>query len=116
MTSKIAKTNPGAGDVWLWVAIHAGSKLAPCWRIGGRSAYDGSVFVADLASRLKSGVQLTSDGHKAYPEAVEGAFGCDVDYAMLVKLYGKDQRDDERGLKVAHYPALMALGQLDLSC
>lgn len=96
VTGEIAAKNPGAGDVWLWVAIDADSKLVPCWRLGDRGAYSASVFVSNLASRLRGRVQLTSDGHKAYLDAIEGAFGCEVDYAMLVKLYGTDQHEDER--------------------
>ena len=84
-----AKTAPyGAGDVWTWTAIDAETKLIPSWFVGGRDAECASWFMNDLASRLANRVQLTSDGHKAYLEAVEGAFGADVDYAMLVKLYG----------------------------
>lgn len=78
----------GAGDVWTWTAIDAETKLIPSWYVGGRDAECASVFMNDLASRLSNRVQLTSDGHKAYLEAVEGAFGADVDYAMLIKLYG----------------------------
>ena len=96
VTSKIADKNPSAGDVWLWIAVDADTKLVPCWTLGGRDAYAANSFIADLASRLRSRVQLTSDGHKLYLEAVEGAFGCDVDYAMLVKMYGKDKHEDER--------------------
>jgi IS1 family transposase len=84
-----AKSAPdGAGDVWTWNAIDADTKLIPSWFVGGRDAECASWFMNDLASRLANRVQLTSDGHKAYLEAVEGAFGADVDYAMLVKLYG----------------------------
>lgn len=96
VTSEIAEKNAEAGDVWLWTAIDAESKLIISWRLGSRSAYDANVFMDDVASRLASRVQLTSDGYKVYLEAVEGAFGCDVDYAMLIKVYGKDQREDER--------------------
>src|SRR5271163_960360 len=84
-----AKAAPdGAGDAWTWTAIDAETKLIPSWFVGGRDAECASWFMNDLASRLANRVQLTSDGHKAYLEAVEGAFGADVDYAMLVKLYG----------------------------
>lgn len=78
----------GYGDVWLWVAMCADTKLVPCWHIGRRDAEAGREFIADLADRLRDRVQLTTDGYKAYLEAVEEAFGADVDYAMLVKLYG----------------------------
>lgn len=84
-----AKAAPeGAGDAWTWTAICADTKLVAAWAIGPRDggiAYD---FMQDLAGRLANRVQLTTDGHKAYLEAVEGAFGADIDYAMLVKLYG----------------------------
>jgi IS1 family transposase len=77
-----------AGDTWTWVAIDADSKLAISWLVGGRDSEYAGAFMDDVASRLANRVQLTSDGHKAYLEAVEGAFGGDIDYAMLVKLYG----------------------------
>ena len=77
----------GFGDVWTWAAIDADTKLIPCYLVGGRGAEYAKKFVADLASRLAHRVQLTTDGHKAYLTAVEGAFGADVDYAMLDKIY-----------------------------
>ena len=84
-----AKAAPAeAGDVWTWTAIDAETKLVPSWRVGDRSGETAIDFMDDLRSRLADRVQLTSDGHKAYLEAVEGAFGGDVDYAMLVKMYG----------------------------
>ena len=78
----------GAGDVWTWTALDADTKLMVSHFVGGRDGQCASWFMDDVASRLANRVQLTSDGHKAYLEAVEGAFGADVDYAMLVKLYG----------------------------
>ncbi len=79
----------GRGDAWIWAAICADTKLVPCWHVGGRDANAGYLFMEDLASRLANRVQLTTDGHRAYLSAVEGAFGWgQVDYAMLVKLYG----------------------------
>lgn len=77
-----------AGDVWTWTAIDADTKLIASYLVGGRDSEYAMWFMDDLASRLTNRVQLTSDGHKAYLEAVEGAFDADVDYAMLVKLYG----------------------------
>jgi len=77
---------PGYGDVWTWVAVCADTKLVSCWRIGDRNAWDAQHFMYDLASRLANRVQ-TTDGHRVYLQAVEGAFGYQVDYAMLVKLY-----------------------------
>lgn len=78
----------GAGDVWTWTAIEANTKLIVSHFVGGRDGECAMWFMDDLRSRLANRVQLTSDGHKAYLEAVEGAFGGDVDYAMLVKIYG----------------------------
>lgn len=78
----------GYGDLWTWTAICADTKLVPSWLVGGRDATYAHAFIQDLASRLNSRIQLSSDGLKAYLEAVEGAFGCDIDYAMLVKIYG----------------------------
>ena len=84
-----AKAAPiDAGDVWTWVAIDAETKLVPSWRIGDRSSETAIAFVDDLAKRLATRIQVTSDGHKAYLEAIEGAFGGDVDYGMLIKVYG----------------------------
>jgi hypothetical protein len=84
-----AKAAPAnAGDVWTWTAIDADTKLIPSGFVGGRDSDAAIIFMDDLASRLANRVQMTSDGHKAYLEAVEGAFGADIDYAMLIKLYG----------------------------
>lgn len=77
-----------AGDTWTWTAIDADSKLIAAWFVGGRDAECANAFINDLASRLANRVQLTSDGHAPYLQAVEGAFGADVDYAQLVKMYG----------------------------
>ena len=81
---------PEAGDIWTWTAIDAETKLVPSWRVGDRSGATAIDFMDDLRPRLANRVQLTSDGHKAYLEAVEGAFGGDVDYAQLIKLYGSE--------------------------
>ncbi|PDQ19020.1 IS1 family transposase [Mesorhizobium sanjuanii] len=77
-----------AGDTWTWTAIDADTKLVMSWLVGGRDSEYAMAFIDDLSRRLANRVQLTSDGHRAYLEAVEGAFGGDVDYAMLVKIYG----------------------------
>ncbi len=76
------------GDTWTWTAIEAETKLLITWLVGGRDSDYAIAFMDDLRDRLANRVQLTSDGHRAYLEAVEGAFGGDVDYAQLVKLYG----------------------------
>ena len=80
----------GVGDVWTWVAMDADSKLVPSWGVGRRDAFTGHAFISDLATRLAHRVQMTTDGHKVYLEAIEGAFGANVDYAMLVKMYEGD--------------------------
>jgi IS1 family transposase len=76
--------------VWTWVAIDAPTKLVPSWAVGRRDGFTASAFIRDLADRLATRVQLTTDGHKVYLEAVEGAFGSNIDYAMLVKMYEGD--------------------------
>jgi IS1 family transposase len=101
MRSKRMLRPPGlppanAGDVWTWTAIDAETKLMPSWFVGGRDSGSAIIFVDDLASRLANRVQLTSDGHKAYLEAVEGAFGADIAYAQLVKLYGAPPEGEKR--------------------
>ena len=85
-----------AGDTWTWTALDADTKLIVSWLVGGRDAEYANVFMDDLAARLANRVQLTTDGHKAYLEAVEGAFGADVDYALLVKLYGEAPEAQKR--------------------
>ncbi len=80
----------GYGDVWTWTAIDADTKLVPSWAVGRRDGFTAQAFIRDLADRLATRVQLTTDGHKVYLEAVEGAFGSEIDYAMLVKLYEGD--------------------------
>ena len=90
-----AKSAPvEAGDVWIWTAMWADTKLVPSWRLGDRSGATAADLMDDLQGRLASRVQLTTDGHRAYLEAIEGAFGADIDYAMLVKLYGKGDGND----------------------
>lgn len=78
----------GNGDCWTWTALCPDTKLIPCWFVGDRSAGSAWHFMHDLKERLASRVQLTTDGHSAYLSAVESAFGCEIDYAQLVKIYG----------------------------
>lgn len=85
----------GFGDVWTWVALDADTKLVVCWRVGGRNAWHAQHFMHDVASRLTNRVQLTTDGHRVYLDAVEAAFGENIDYAMLVKLYSSDRAEGE---------------------
>lgn len=85
-----------AGDIWTWTALCADTKLVPSWRIGGRDAEIAHEFIADLAGRMADRIQLTSDGYKKYENAVEAAFGADIDYAMLVKIYGQAPEGQKR--------------------
>ncbi len=87
---------PGVGDAWTWTAMDADSKLMISWLVGNRDAGYATEFINDLASRLATRIQLTTDGLRVYLEAVEGAFGADVDYAMLVKLYGEASEAEKR--------------------
>ena len=93
VTPKIAAKYPCAGDVWLWSAIDADSKLILTWTLGERDAATAKHFVDDIAQRLTNRVQLTSDGHTVYLTAIESAFGCEVDYAMLVKTFESTQEE-----------------------
>jgi IS1 family transposase len=87
------KLAQGWGDVWTWTALDADSKLMVSYLVGQRGPRWANAFMQDVASRIDSRIQITTDGHRAYAEAVEGAFGMDVDYAMLIKLYGNDSFD-----------------------
>ena len=91
-----AKAAPqGAGDCWTWTALDADHKLILSWKVGGRDAEYALALMDDLRGRLANQVQLTTDGHKAYLSAVEEAFGADIDYGMLVKLYGEPSHSPE---------------------
>lgn len=85
----------GFGTVWTWTALDADTKLMCSWMVGSRDGSSAIEFMRDLASRLSNRIQLTTDGHRVYVEAVEAAFGHEIDYAMLIKLYGNDQSPDE---------------------
>ena len=93
------------GDVWTWVAICAETKLVPAWRVGDRSGTTAKDLVDDLLPRLANRVQLTTDGPRAHLEAIEGSFGVDVDYAHLVKLYGRPRGDGQN----SHHPVCTGL-------
>lgn len=84
------------GDTWTWVGLDSESKLVVSYHVGKRDYTDAYKFISDLASRLASRVQLTSDGHTPYLQAVEDAFGAEIDYSMLIKLYGKPLGDETR--------------------
>ena len=86
----------GWGDVWTWTAIDADTKLVPAWLVADRSSASAIALMDDLRGRLTNRVQLTTDGHRAYLEAVEGALGSNVDYAQIIKLYGNDPEPEKR--------------------
>ena len=94
-TTEETKAN-GWGDIWTWIAMDADTKLIPCWYVGTRDAGAAYHFIHDLAPRLAHRVQLTTDGHKPYLMAVADAFGTDVDYAQLVKIYGEGPKTEAR--------------------
>jgi IS1 family transposase len=96
VTPEIREKNPAAGDVWTWTAIDRDTKLCVSWLVADRSAGSAWTFMQDVAGRLKYRIQLTTDGHKPYLQAVEDAFGADIDYAMLIKLYGNDPEGEKR--------------------
>lgn len=81
------------GDVWTWTALDADTKLMISYAVGNRGAETANYFMGDLAKRVASRIQITTDGHRVYAQAIEGAFGADVDYAMLIKIYGNDSFD-----------------------
>ena len=85
----------GYGSVWTWTALDADTKLICSWMVGNRDGLAAYDFMQDLASRLANRVQLTTDGHAAYLNAVESAFGSNIDYAMLVKIYGETPESRE---------------------
>lgn len=96
VTPEIEARNPAAGDVWTWTAIDAETKLVPCWMVGSRDASAARDFIEDLAGRLKNRVQLTTDGHRPYLMAVDMAFGGEIDYATLTKIYGRAAENETR--------------------
>lgn len=87
---------PGYGDIWTWVALDPEAKLVLSWLVGSRDGAAALAFMEDVSRRLKNRVQLTTDGNSVYLEAVESAFGCDIDYAMLVKIYGQPAEPERR--------------------
>jgi IS1 family transposase len=96
VTPEIAAKNPHTGDAWIFTGIDADTKLIPCWLIGPRDGITARIFVNDLAAGLANRIQLTTDGHSMYLQAVEGVFHGDVDFAQLVKLYGNDPEAEKR--------------------
>jgi IS1 family transposase len=92
----LEKKAEGWGDIWTWTGIDADSKLCVSYLVGGRGADWANEFMEDCASRIRGRVQITTDGHKVYLDAVENAFGADIDYAQLQKIYGAPSENDTR--------------------
>jgi len=90
------KKEIGWGDIWTWVALDADTKLVVSYLVGGRGADWAKDFMDDVASRVQGRLQIATDGHKAYLEAVEGAFGSGVDFATLQKIYGASEETEKR--------------------
>lgn len=90
------KKAQGCGDAWTWLGLDSETKLCLSFLVGGRDASWANLFMEDCARRINGRVQVTTDGHRAYLEAVEGAFGMDCDYAMLQKLYGLPEDEAAR--------------------
>jgi len=88
--------DPTKGDVWRFCAIDADTKLVPAFKVGKRDKATANAFVSDVADRMKNRVQISTDGLKAYVDAVELAFGCDVDYAQIIKTYGHEEVSNNR--------------------
>jgi IS1 family transposase len=91
----LEQVQSGLGSVWTWKAIDADTKLVISYTIGDRGADTAKTFMQDVASRISNRIQLTTDGHRVYADAVEDAFGADIDYAMLVKIYGASNENPE---------------------
>src|SRR5579863_1755451 len=91
----LEQVQSGLGSVWTWTALDADSKLIVSYMLGDRGADTAQAFMQDVASRISNRIQLTTDGHRVYADAVEDAFGADIDYAMLVKIYGASNDNPE---------------------
>jgi IS1 family transposase len=94
--TSVEKKAEGWGDTWTWTAIDADTKLCVSYLVGGRDSGWAHEFMQDCADRISNRVQITTDGHKAYLEAVENAFGADIDYAQLQKIYGAPSEQEQR--------------------
>src|SRR5580698_5539762 len=96
VTEKKIERDGICGDVWTFTAIEAQTKLVIGWLVGQRDAGFASIFLQDVESRLANRIQLTADGHRMYLTAVEDAVSAGIDYAMLIKVYGRDLKEDTR--------------------
>ena len=92
----VRKGKTGSGDIWTWTALDADTKLIASWFVGSRDSGAAHDFMQDVAERLAHRVQLTTDGHNVYIDAVEAAFGSGIDYSMLIKIYGQENPEEAR--------------------
>jgi IS1 family transposase len=88
--------DPQFGNVWTWCAIDADTKLVPRFHVGNRDRKDAVAFVQDVASRMRNRVQISTDGLRAYVDAIEQTFGTEVDYGQIIKVYGHEEADQRR--------------------
>lgn len=95
-TVKLKNLSPEYGDVWVWMALDAETKLVPTFVVGDRDQYHANAFMDDLASRLISRPQISSDALRAYESAVERAFGCEVDYGSVIKTFTHTDLEEQR--------------------
>ena len=105
--------DPTKGDVWTFCAIDAETKIVPAFRVGKRNLQTANAFVSDVASRLKNRPQISTDGLRAYPEAIENAFGMNVDYGMIIKNYGTDTGEHHQERR---YSEVVGRPDVDLIC
>jgi hypothetical protein len=106
----------GAADIWTWTAIRADTKLVPSWLVGSRDAAAANMFMQDLAGRMANRIQLASDGQRLYLEAVEGAFGAEIDFGMLIKTMARlvTMPHDTAHLNVLEHRPALSQGLLPL--
>ncbi len=104
--NKGTSSHPQGGDIWTWTALCRDTKLVPSWLVGDRGMNSAREIVDDLASRLANRVQISTDGHRAYVHAIKGAFGHDVDYGRLIKVYGTDNQGREIVVRADKVPTI----------
>ena len=104
--NKGTSTNPQGGDIWTWTALCRETKLVPSWLVADRGMNSARIMVDDLASRLANRVQISTDGHRAYVHAIKGAFGEEIDYGRLIKVYGTDSRGNDVVLRCDKEPTI----------
>lgn len=95
-TVKLKKLGPGLGDIWVWVAIDSDSKLVPCFAVGSRDQYHANAFMENLSNRLRHRVQISTDALKAYGDAIERAFGSEVDFGTVIKSFTHTDLEAQR--------------------